>query len=160
MSGVTLNLEKFRFARDSVEFAGFEITPTTVKPAIQDFPTPKNLTDVRSWFGLVNQVLYAFSMTPVMELFRARLIPSKTFLWMDDHFEQSKASIVGDIQEGVTIFDKSRPTCLATDWSKSVVGYKSTAPAHPTMSLAVKQDGRSPSSAHDSHMLQSQDTHL
>ena len=115
-----------------MEFAGFEITPTTVKPcrkytrAIQDFPTPKNLTDVRSWFGLVNQVSYAFSMTPAMEPFRALLKPSETFLWTDDHqqaFEQSKASIVGDIQEGVTIFDKSRPTCLARDWSKSSVGY-------------------------------------
>lgn len=51
-NGVTLNPEKFHFAEDSVEFAGFEITPTTVKPcrkyirAITDFPTPKNLTDV------------------------------------------------------------------------------------------------------------------
>ena len=60
--GITLNPAKFKFARDEVEFAGFEITSNTVRPckkyirAISDFPTPQSLTDVRSWFGLVNQV--------------------------------------------------------------------------------------------------------
>ena len=60
--GITLNPEKFRFAKDEVEFAGFEITKDTVRPckkyirAIADFPTPQSLTDVRSWFGLVNKV--------------------------------------------------------------------------------------------------------
>jgi hypothetical protein len=52
-----------------------------------------------------------------MEPFRALLKPSETFLWTDDHqqaFELSKASIMGDIQKGVTIFDMSRPTCMAT----------------------------------------------
>ena len=70
--GVTLNPEKFRFAQDEVEFAGFEITNDTVHPckryirAITDFPTPQSLTDIRSWFGLVNQVSYAFSMADTM----------------------------------------------------------------------------------------------
>ncbi|XP_063448334.1 uncharacterized protein LOC134727870 [Mytilus trossulus] len=65
--GITLNPEKFHFAQDTVEFAGFEITNDSVRPckrylqAMLDFPTPKNITDVRSWFGLVNQVSYAFN---------------------------------------------------------------------------------------------------
>ena len=60
--GITLNPDKFSFAKDEVEFAGFEITNDTVRPckkyirAISDFPIPQSLTDVRSWFGLVNQV--------------------------------------------------------------------------------------------------------
>ena len=68
-NGITLNPSKFRFAQDEVEFAGFEITKSEVKPsrkylrAIQDFPTPKGITDVRAWFGLVNQVAYAFHLT-------------------------------------------------------------------------------------------------
>ena len=59
-NGITLNPEKFVFAQDTVEFAGFEIGPTTVKPvrkftrAIAEFPTPTSTTDVRSLFGLVN----------------------------------------------------------------------------------------------------------
>ena len=43
-----------------------EITMDTVRPckrhldAIRDFPTPTSITDVQSWFGLINQVSFAF----------------------------------------------------------------------------------------------------
>ena len=62
--GITQNPEKFHFAKETVEFAGFEITTTNIRPsdtfirAIKDFPTPRNITDVRSLFGLINQVSY------------------------------------------------------------------------------------------------------
>ena len=75
-NGIILNPEKFVFAQDNVEFAGFEITSDTVRPckkylrAIVEFPTPRNITDVRSWFGLLNQVAYAFSMAERMLPFR------------------------------------------------------------------------------------------
>ena len=130
--GITLNPEKFRFATDEVEFAGFEITNDTVRPckkyimAISDFPTPQSLTDVRSWFGLVNQVSYAFSMADTMLPFRELLKPSNKFHWDDtlqQAFEQSKLTIIDEIHNGVKIFDKTKPTCLATDWSKHGIGY-------------------------------------
>ena len=38
-------------------------------------------------------------------------------------FEESKAVIANEIEKGVCIFDKSKPTCLATDWSKSGIGF-------------------------------------
>lgn len=94
--------------------------------AISDFPTPQNLTNVRSWFGLVNQVSYAFSMTEVMLPFRELLKPSNKFHWnekLEEAFQQSKQSIISKIYNGVQIFDKSKPTCLATDWSKHGIGY-------------------------------------
>ncbi|VDI13988.1 Hypothetical predicted protein, partial [Mytilus galloprovincialis] len=126
--GITLNPEKFIFGQDIVEFAGFEVTSNTVRPcmkylkAILDFPTPRNITDVRSWFGLVNQVSYAFSMADKMLPFRQLLKSGTPFFW-DEHinklFEESKAAIISEIEEGVRIFDKSKPTCLATDWSKT-----------------------------------------
>ena len=61
--GVTLNPKKFAFAQMTVEFAGFEITPASVRPCphylevIQNFPTPRNITDVCSSFGLINRLL-------------------------------------------------------------------------------------------------------
>ena len=130
--GITLNPTKFHFAKDEVEFAGFEITKDTVRPckkyikAIADFPTPQNLTDIRSWFGLVNQVSYAFSMADTMLPFRELLKPSNKFHWNDTlqkAFEQSKHTIIDEIHNGVKIFDKTKPTCLATDWSKHGIGY-------------------------------------
>ncbi|MCG8044423.1 MAG: reverse transcriptase family protein, partial [Candidatus Thiodiazotropha endolucinida] len=80
-NGIVLNPDKFVFGADTVEFAGFEISLTDVRPcqrylrAILDFPTPKDITDVRSWFGLVNQVSYAFSMAERMLPFRELLKP-------------------------------------------------------------------------------------
>lgn len=130
--GITLNPTKFTFACDTVEFAGFEITPTAVRPcprflqAIRDFPTPRNITDIRSWFGLINQVSYAFASADRMLPFRQLLKPGTHFQWterLDQLFEEAKSMIVEEIHRGVTIFDKTKPTCLATDWSKDGIGF-------------------------------------
>ena len=131
-NGITLNPEKFVFSQDCVEFAGFEITPNSVRPcqkylkAIVDFPTPKNITDVRSWFCLINQVSYAFSMTDRMLPFRELLKPGTPFRWdhlLEEAFQESKSVIVSEIEQGVRIFDPSKSTCLATDWSKDGIGF-------------------------------------
>ena len=131
-NGIILNPDKFVFGADTVEFAGFEITPSCVRPckqyldAIRNFPIPANITDVRSWFGLINQVSYAFAATERMLPFRQLLQPGTPFQWTDElHtlFEESKSVIISEIEEGVRIFDKSKPTCLATDWSKSRIGF-------------------------------------
>ena len=61
-AGVVLNPDKFQFARRGVEFAGFHISENRIDPlpkyynVIREFPTPKSTTDIRSWFGLINQV--------------------------------------------------------------------------------------------------------
>ena len=131
-NGITLNPEKFVFAQDTVQFVGFEIGLTTVKPArkftkaIAEFPIPTSTTDVCSWFGLVNQVAYSFSRADTMAPFRDLLKPSTKFVWTNEHqeaFEASKQEIIEQIQTGVEIFDKSRTTCIATDWSKSGIGF-------------------------------------
>ena len=115
-----------------MEFAGFEITHDSVRPcqnflqAILEFPTPQKLTDIRSWFGLVNQVSYAFSIADKMQPFRDLLKQGTPFRWdphLNNLFEESKAVIVKEIEEGVRIFDKTKPTCLTTDWSKSGIGF-------------------------------------
>ena len=115
-----------------MEFLGFEITQDSVRPAstylqaIQDFPQPSDITGIRSWFGLVNQVAYAFSMTSVMKPFRDLLKPSSEFNWtetLQEAFEESKKIIVDAVKEGVMTFEMGRTTCLATDWSKYGVGF-------------------------------------
>ena len=131
-SGITLNPDKFVFAQDTVQFAGFEIGPTTVKPArkftkaIAEFPTPTSTTDVRSWFGLVNQVAYTFSQAATMAPFRDLLKPAAKFIWTQEHqeaFNESKQTIIEQINTGVEIFEKDRTTCIATDWSRTGIGF-------------------------------------
>lgn len=108
-NGIMLNPDKFIFRADIVEFAGFEITNNDVCPCrkylqeILDFSTPKNITDVRSWFGLVNQVSYAFSTADRMLPFQELLRPGIQFKWNEDLealFQESKAAITAEIEHG------------------------------------------------------------
>lgn len=133
-NGIVFNVEKFVFAQEKCEFAGFELTPEGYRPpkrildAIWNFPTPKSITDIRSWFGLINQVAYAFSQSTTMAPFRDLLSKKsrKKFYWDDELsrlFEKSKETIVNLIREGVCSFELDRVTCLATDWSKTGIGF-------------------------------------
>ena len=52
--------------------------------------------------------------------------PGIPFHWddtLDNRFKESKDVIISEIEEGVRIFDKSKPTCLATDWSKHGISF-------------------------------------
>ena len=66
-NGIVLNPNKFQICKDEVVFAGFRVGKENIKPrektlkAIENFPTPKDISGVRAWFGLVNQVSYALT---------------------------------------------------------------------------------------------------
>ena len=65
-------------------------------------------------------------MADAMLPFRKLLKPSIPFCWdetLQQVFEQLKNSIINEIYNGVTIFDKTKPKCLATDWLKRGIGY-------------------------------------
>ena len=131
-NGITFNPEKFVFARDTVEYVGFEITMDSVKPsssmlkAIKEFPMSINITQLRSFFGLVNQVNFAFSMKDTMAPFRELLQPSAEFCWdekLQELFEEAREEVVKKVEAGVKMFEMNRITCLATDWSKEGIGF-------------------------------------
>ena len=131
-SGVVLNSDKFQFSLPRVEFAGFRLSEDTVEPlpkyidAIREYPTPQNISDIRSWFGLVNQVSYYADLRNIMEPFRKFLSPKCDFEWTEEHdklFLKSKDLIISAIKEGVRMFDMLKRTCLRTDWSKIGIGF-------------------------------------
>ena len=131
-NGIIFNPEKFEMGRESVDFVGFELTKDGIKPmqetlqSIKDFPAPTDITGVRSFFGLIQQVSYAFTMTKPMAPFRELLKSSSRFYWDDvlqELFNQAKEVIIKEIEKGVKTFDKKRPTCIATDWSKDGLGF-------------------------------------
>ena len=81
------NPDKFRFARREV-----------------DFTTPSNISEVRLWYGFVNQVTYFFYKTVIMSPFRHLLSPNSAFEWTDEleeAFAASKEKIIELIQKGV-----------------------------------------------------------
>ena len=86
-NSIPFSLTKFVFASDTAEFGGFWITSDSVTPCpkflqpILDFQRPKNIIVIRSSFGLLNQVSYAFSMVQQMLPFRELLKPGTKFTW-------------------------------------------------------------------------------
>ena len=152
--GITLNPDKFVFGADTVEFTGFEITPDSVRPckkyldAIHNFPTPANTTDICSWFGLVNQVSYAFATADRMLPFRELLKPGTPFHWddtLDKIFKGSKEVIIREIEKASTSFiNSSQPAWLLTGRSMAFASgcSRNIANAHQTCPSAATQDGR------------------
>ena len=131
-AGMVFSPAKFVFAAKEVEYAGFWVGWDSIQPTpkyiqnIMDFPTPKNISDVRSFFGLVNQVAYAFSKGVIMAPFRELLKPSNKFGWteeLDESFIAAKQEIVRLIQDGVKMFDPELVTCLSTDFCKTGLGW-------------------------------------
>ena len=130
-NSVILDKKKFQFSNKTVDFARFKITDTKIKPlrkflsAIKDFPTPSKVTDVRSWFGLVNQVSYYDQLYQVMAPFKKLHSPKKTFLWterQDEAFKRSREEVINVIRKRMEIFDPKRLTCLRPE-SKTRIAF-------------------------------------
>lgn len=72
---------KFSVKALGTRFAGLRVSDSTIEPlpkyldAIRDFPTPTSTTDIRSWFGLVNQVANYAQLRDIMEPFKPFLSP-------------------------------------------------------------------------------------
>ena len=126
-NGIILTLKKLQFSQKVVNFAGFVVGETTVKPlpkyldAIKNFQRPSTISEARSWFGLVNQVSRYGKLAEIMYPFKELLSPKSKFRWteeMEAAFERSKLSIISAIEEGVEIFDPKRTTLLRQHFSK------------------------------------------
>ena len=97
--------------------------------SIRMFPRPESLSEARSFFGMINQVSYSFSMSAVLEPLRHLLKPdtwSAGFNWtneLDKTFRLAKEEIINAVTEGVKHFDVERWTYLATDWSRQGIGF-------------------------------------
>ena len=116
------------FAAEEVEYTGFLVGMESIQPTLKylesivNFPVPGNISDVRSWFGLINQVAFAFSKGVIMAPFRDLLKAGNKFEWTEDlnkAFEASKQEIVRLVQNGVQMFDPELVTCLSTDFFKT-----------------------------------------
>ena len=124
--GVSLNASKLQLAQQTVKFAGFIVSGDGYRPdpqlteALSQFPTPSNLTEVRSFFGLVNQVAYfvddvAELLTPLRSLLSSR----REFIWDENHqlaFDNAKAALTS--LPTLAFYDPKLPTRLETDASR------------------------------------------
>ena len=132
MNGVIQNPEKFVFCKREVEFCGFRVTNDGIIPSeatiksVKDFPRPTSLTDIRSFFGLIEQVSFCFAKSTYMEPFRNLLTSKEQFTWnqsLQNAFEAAKIEIASQIQYGVKTYVPGKATALVTDWSRTGIGY-------------------------------------
>ena len=86
---------------------------TEMLEAVREFPRPRDISGVRSFFGLVEQVSFAFSKTEVMALFRHLLSLKQKFLWsqeLQDAFKRGKQEVLEQVRGGIQSLDLNRTT--------------------------------------------------
>ena len=123
--GITISLKKLEVG-PKVKFAGHIITDKGVKPdpekigAIKDFPVPENITGLRSFIGLANQLAnFLPELLQMMTNMRQLLKKGTAFLWLPEHqeeFQRVKDLLTSDMM--VKPFDRNLPTELLTDASR------------------------------------------
>ena len=121
--GITLNPQKCVFGARKVEFCGFEISAEgyTVDEkklrAVAEFPRPENITDLRSFLGLTNQIgEFSPDVAAMAEPLRHLLKPKNDWLWTADHtkaFNDVKRALVSP--PVLDFFHPGRRTVLETD---------------------------------------------
>lgn len=136
--GVTLKPSKFRFSRKEVDFCSYTVGWEGFRPsdesisAIRDFPMPSQptITDIRSWFGLVNQlapfIATAEIMAPFRDLLKSTELKSRKVYWdaqLQQAFEKTKDALCEIAANGLNFFDMNKETILVTDWSKVGIGF-------------------------------------
>ncbi len=122
---MTISLRKFKIGQE-VKFAGHVISAEGVKPdkekikALSDFPVPQNITDLRSFIGLANQLgSFVPDLTQMIPGMRELLKKGVIFNWLEDHqkeFENVKRLLTSEML--VKPFDTRLPTRLLTDASR------------------------------------------
>ena len=124
-NSITLSAKKFIFGVHEVEFCGFSISADSyvVDPAkvsaIQDFPLPSNRTDLRSFFGLVNQCgEFTPRLAEVSAPLRPLLKTSCEFMWDSVHtaaFNATRAELASP--SVLSFYRLGDPIRLETDAS-------------------------------------------
>ena len=129
--GISLNKDKFKFGQQEVLFAGYHISKDgyrisdNVTSAIERFPKPSSRTDLRSYFGLANQLGNSTTeVAKALEPLRSLLSTKNDFLWTVDHdttFNESRKILSKSIT--LSYFNMEMPTRLMTDASKLGIGF-------------------------------------
>ena len=128
---ITLNFDKCHLFQQEVTFTGFKLlgdgyqVDQSITDAISNFPTPTNRTDLRTFFGLVNQLSVSMStisslLTPLWPL----LSPKNDFQWSETHnqaFQTAKKHLT--VVPILSFFDTNKPTRLRTNASHHGLGF-------------------------------------
>ena len=128
---ITLNREKCKFYQTEVAFAGFHLSTKgyridpAITNAITKFPSPTTRTDLKSFFGLANQLAAGTDkIAELLEPLRPLLSSKNEFVWSTTH-EQALSKAKQHLASTPTLafFDMAKLTRICTDASRQGVGF-------------------------------------
>jgi len=128
---ISLNKDKCDFCQTQVTFAGFQLSSTgyrihpMITDAVSKFPPPNTRSDLRSFFGLADQLTSSTDTVSKLLLpLRSLLSTKQEFLWSAEHertFSEPKARLTE--VPSLAYFSLSKQTRLCTDASRQGLGF-------------------------------------
>ena len=125
-NGITLNTKKIQWDQKEVLFGGFLLGPNGYQPdpnlarALSEFPLPKNATDMRSFFGLANQLCnFSDTIAEILCPLKSLLKKGTQFQWLPEHeeaFQNAKQHLSSN--KTLTYYCPKRKTRLISDASR------------------------------------------
>jgi hypothetical protein len=123
---IAINVGKMVFAQPTARFGGYIVSSEGFQPnpdltkAIREFPQPKNITDVRAFHGLCQQVgnfstKVAESLKPLSPLLKKGMLWEWTTTHEDAFLKARKA--LSEMHD-LAFYDQNRPTALHVDASR------------------------------------------
>ena len=122
-ASVTLNAEKCVFNFTSVKFLGRIVSSDGIKldsdkvQAIIDLLHPKNLHEIRSFLGMVNQFSkFTLNLADITKLIRELLVKNTAWTWgppQQHAFDKIKKALI--TSPILTLYDSNKATKIAAD---------------------------------------------
>ena len=124
-NAIILNPDKCVFGADTVAFVGFEpFWQCAPMKEVSRCHLPLSETCQHHWCALLVRTYQPGVIRLFSNWAHAAILPvtqtCNPFKWDDELnwlLKESKLVIISEIGEGVCIYNKSKPICLATDWS-------------------------------------------
>ena len=123
---LTINVKKCEFEKKEMEFLGHHVSSEGIRPlttkmaAIQEFPEPKNITELRRFMGMANQMAkFNPDLAEASAPLRGLLSAKNQWLWTNEH-TKAFVKVKAVIQSPTTLklYDVNRPTKLRVDGSR------------------------------------------
>ena len=123
---VAINTGKIVFVQPAVTFGGYQIDSEGFRPdpellrAIREFPLPCNRTDIKSFFGLCQQVSqFSDRLSAALDLLSQLLKKDYSWEWTTQHEDafNNARMILSETCE-LAFYDAKRPTSLHVDASR------------------------------------------
>ena len=129
-AGVTLNVEKCEFYRESITFLGYKINSQGIQAdpektrAIREMKAPTTVPELRSFMGMVNQLgKFTPSLAHLTQPLRALLSKDAAWVWGPAQ-RQAFSKVKEELSRPTTLalYDCQAPTIVAADASSYGLG--------------------------------------